>query len=100
MNYCLTMEQTRRIAVWFDADSDVEAEKKAREIYHNTPSKDFEAGRLRRRHGRSITILRQRTLRRGMTRETARFLTGIRTRWCLTGAELCQKEQSEFMWPL
>ena len=44
MNYCLTMEQTRRIAVWFDADSDEEAEKKAREIYHNTPSKDFEAG--------------------------------------------------------
>ena len=71
MNYCLTMEQTRRIAVWFDADSDEEAEKKAREIYHNTPSNDFEA----------------------MTRETARFLTGIRTRWCLTGAELCQKEQ-------
>lgn len=35
MNYCLTMEQTRRIAVWFDADSDEEAEKKAREIYHN-----------------------------------------------------------------
>lgn len=31
MNYCLTMEQTRRIAVWFDADSDEEAEKKARE---------------------------------------------------------------------
>ena len=27
MNYCLTMEQTRRIAVWFDADSDEEAEK-------------------------------------------------------------------------
>ena len=44
MNYCLTMEQTRRIAVWFDADSDEEAEKKAREIYHNTTSKDFEAG--------------------------------------------------------
>ena len=36
MNYCLTMEQTRRIAVWFDADSDEEAEKKAQEIYHNT----------------------------------------------------------------
>ena len=66
MNYCLTMEQTRRIAVWFDADSDEEAEKKAREIYHNTPSK---------------------TLRRGMTRETARFLTGIRTRWCLIGPD-------------
>ena len=30
--------------MWFDADSDEEAEKKAREIYHNTPSKDFEAG--------------------------------------------------------
>lgn len=44
MNYCLTMEQTRRIAVWFDADSDEEAEKTAQEIYHNTPSKDFEAG--------------------------------------------------------
>ena len=42
MNYCLTMEQTRRIAVWFDADSDEEAEKKAREIYHNNPSKEFE----------------------------------------------------------
>ena len=48
MNYCLTMEQTRRIAVWFDADSDEEAEKKAREIYHNTPSKDFEAGDVER----------------------------------------------------
>lgn len=36
MNYCLTMEQTRRIAVWFDADSDEDAEKKAQEIYHNT----------------------------------------------------------------
>ena len=44
MNYCLTMEQTRRIAVWFDANSDEEAEKKAQEIYHNTPSEDFEAG--------------------------------------------------------
>ena len=44
MNYCLTREQTRRIAVWFDADSDEDAEKKAQEIYHNTPSKDFEAG--------------------------------------------------------
>ena len=87
MNYCLTMEQTRRIAVWFDADSDEEAEKKAREIYHNTPSKDFEAGD----DERDCAL---------MTRETARFLTGIRTRWCLTGAELCQKEQSEFMWPL
>ena len=39
MNYCLTMEQTRRIAVWFDADSDEEAEKKAREIYHNIPER-------------------------------------------------------------
>ena len=30
--------------MWFDADSDEEAEKKAQEIYHNTPSEDFEAG--------------------------------------------------------
>ena len=35
MNYCLTMEQTRRIAVWFDADSDEEAEKKARAGYEH-----------------------------------------------------------------
>lgn len=42
--YCITMEQTRRIAVWFNADSDETAEEKALEIYHNTPAKDFEAG--------------------------------------------------------
>lgn len=34
----------RRIAVWFNADSDEAAEEKALEIYHNTPAKDFEAG--------------------------------------------------------
>lgn len=44
MEYCITMEQTRRIAVWFNADSDEAAEEKALEIYHNTPAKDFEAG--------------------------------------------------------
>ena len=42
MEYCITMEQTRRIAVWFNADSDEAAEEKALEIYHNTPAKDFE----------------------------------------------------------
>ena len=34
MEYCITMEQTRRIAVWFNADSDEAAEEKALEIYH------------------------------------------------------------------
>lgn len=28
MEYCITMEQTRRIAVWFNADSDEAAEEK------------------------------------------------------------------------
>ena len=41
MEYCITMEQTRRIAVWFNADSDEAAEEKALEIYHNTPAKDI-----------------------------------------------------------
>ena len=29
MEYCITMEQTRRIAVWFNADSDETAEEKS-----------------------------------------------------------------------
>lgn len=41
MRYCITLEQTRRIAVWFDADSDDAAEEKAAKINQNATSEDF-----------------------------------------------------------
>ena len=44
MNYCITMEQTRRIAVFFEADTDEDAEAKAAQINRLTSSDDFVAG--------------------------------------------------------
>lgn len=44
MNYCITMEQTRRIAVFFEADTDEDAEAKAAQINRLTSSDDFAAG--------------------------------------------------------
>ena len=35
MKYCVTFEETRRIAFWFDAKNDSEAEKKAINIASN-----------------------------------------------------------------
>ena len=40
MKYCITMEQTRRIAVYFEADAEV----KAIQINRSTSSEDFESG--------------------------------------------------------
>lgn len=41
--YCITMECTYRRAVWFSADNDDEAEKKAEEIYMDARREDFTA---------------------------------------------------------
>ena len=38
MQYCMTMEQTRRIAVFFDSDDDEAAIEKANQILKETPS--------------------------------------------------------------
>ncbi len=44
MEYCVTMERTLRIAVWFDAPDDETAEKKAAEINQATGLEEFEQG--------------------------------------------------------
>lgn len=41
MQYCMTMEQTRRIAVFFDSDDDEAAIEKANQILKETPSEDL-----------------------------------------------------------
>ena len=43
MQYCMTMEQTRRIAVFFDSDDDEAAIEKANQILKETPSEDYES---------------------------------------------------------
>lgn len=44
MKYCITMEQTRRIAAYFEADCNEDAEVKAIQINRSTSSEDFESG--------------------------------------------------------
>ena len=44
MRYCITMEEVRRVAVYFDADNDDDAEEKAAQINQKTESADFAAG--------------------------------------------------------
>ena len=44
MQYCMTMEQTRRIAVFFDSGDDEAAIEKANQILKETPSEDYESG--------------------------------------------------------
>lgn len=44
MKYCVIMECTLRIAVWFDAPDDEAAEEKAAKINQSTDLKDFEHG--------------------------------------------------------
>ncbi len=48
MKYCVTMERTLRIAVWFDAPDDEAAEAKAAEINQSTDLKEFEQGDVER----------------------------------------------------
>lgn len=35
MKYCVTIEETRRVAIYFEAENDSEAEKKADKIASN-----------------------------------------------------------------
>ena len=44
MRHCITMEQTRRIAVYFEADCNEDAEEKAIQINQAMPSENFESG--------------------------------------------------------
>ena len=44
MKYCITMERTQRVAVWFDARNDGKAEEKAMEIYGAVKPEDFDGG--------------------------------------------------------
>lgn len=44
MRYCITMEETRRIAVYFDADNDKLAEEKAAQINRKTKAENFASG--------------------------------------------------------
>lgn len=44
MRYCITLEEVRRIAVYFDADNDEDAEEKADQINQKTESTDFADG--------------------------------------------------------
>ena len=44
MQYCVTMEQTRRIAVFFDAENDDLAGVKAAQISCNAVPEDFLSG--------------------------------------------------------
>jgi len=44
MRYCITLEEVRRIAVYFDADNDEDAEEKAAQINQKTESTDFDDG--------------------------------------------------------
>ena len=42
--YCITMERTQRVAVWFDAPNDEAAERKAERINDLAKPSDFETG--------------------------------------------------------
>lgn len=44
MKYCITIEETKRVAIWFDADSDYDAEEKAAEINETIGSDDLSSG--------------------------------------------------------
>lgn len=42
--YCITMERTQRVAVWFKAPNDEKAEEEADRIFDSTTAADFEDG--------------------------------------------------------
>ena len=44
MKYCVTIEKTKRIAIWFKAENDSEAEKKAITIASNITDDDLDLG--------------------------------------------------------
>lgn len=42
--YCATLERTQRIAIWFDAENDKEADREASRLCDNAKPADFESG--------------------------------------------------------
>lgn len=44
MRYCVTIEKTKRIAIWFEAENDSEAEKKGITIASNITDDDLDLG--------------------------------------------------------
>ena len=44
MRYCVTIEETRRIAIWFEAENDSEAKKKAINIASNITDDELASG--------------------------------------------------------
>lgn len=44
MEYCITMERTQRVAVFFTAENDDQAMEKAVEINNSAKSADYEGG--------------------------------------------------------
>ena len=44
MRYCVTIEETRRIAIYFEAENDSEAEKKADKIASNITDDELTSG--------------------------------------------------------
>ena len=44
MRYCVTIEETRRVAIYFEAENDSEAEKKADKIASNITDDELTSG--------------------------------------------------------
>ena len=50
MRYCVTIEETRRIAICFEAENDSEAEKKADKIASNITDNELASGDIEQDH--------------------------------------------------
>ena len=50
MRYCVTIEETRRVAIYFEAENDSEAEKKADKIASNITDDELASGDIEQDH--------------------------------------------------
>ena len=50
MRYCVTIEETRRVAIYFEAENDSEAEKKADKIASNITDNELASGDIEQDH--------------------------------------------------
>ena len=50
MKYCVTIEETRRVAIYFEAENDSEAEKKADKIASNITDDELASGDIEQDH--------------------------------------------------
>ena len=50
MKYCVTIEETRRVAIYFEAENDSEAEKKADKIASNITDNELASGDIEQDH--------------------------------------------------